>query len=200
MFIFKLLLLLIILSLEHVGYALILHDPNLILTHVNNPNEAIDLIEQFSISQKIIQLTAIVLFMYNFYRLNQLQFSDQIKYSLLISGVILCVLGRFLDISVFKTIGRNGVYYGKRFGLAIPWVNTFPYGNKHIKHPQYIGATSIWIGACLIVYAFISDTSILVQNSIISIAIFQIMNYYIMAKIEEEDERLRPQRSLAGRA
>ena len=185
MYIINLVVLFIILSLEHIGYALIWNNPNLILTQVNNPNKAIDLIEQFLISQKIIQLIAIILFMYNFYRLNMLQFSNQIKYTLLISGIILCILGQLLNISVYKIIGRNGVYYGNRFGLAIPWVNTFPYNNKYIKHPQYIGATFFWIGACLIVYSFISDKSILVQNSIILIAIFQIINYYIMSKIEE---------------
>ena len=185
MYIINLLLLFIILSLEHIGYALIWNNPNLILRRVNNPNKAIDLIEQFLISQKIIQIIAIILFMYNFYRLNMLQFSNKIKYTLLIIGIILCILGQLLNISVYKTIGRNGVYYGNHFGLSIPWVNTFPYNNKYIKHPQYIGATFFWIGACLIVYSFISDKSIIVQNSIILIAIFQIINYYIMSKIEE---------------
>ena len=146
---------------------------------------ALSEIEAFKSNSHVGLVIAIILFMYNFYRLNMLQFSNKIKYILLIIGTILCILGQLLNISVYKTIGRNGVYYGNRFGLAIPWVNTFPYNNKYIKHPQYIGATLIWIGACLIVYSFISEKSILVQNSIILIAIFQIINYYIMSKIEE---------------
>jgi methylene-fatty-acyl-phospholipid synthase len=58
-------------------------------------------------------------------------------------GGLLIVTGQFLNVSVFCRLGETGVFYGNRFGYAIPWCSQFPF--SVLKHPQYVGATlSIW--------------------------------------------------------
>lgn len=57
---------------------------------------------------------------------------------------LLCVAGgQFLNLRVFQVLGRAGVFYGNRFGLALPWRNEFPF--SVMDHPQYVGTClSIW--------------------------------------------------------
>lgn len=58
-------------------------------------------------------------------------------------GGVLLVVGQSLNASVFYRLGRVGVFYGKRFGYAIPWCHQFPF--SFLAHPQYVGALlSIW--------------------------------------------------------
>lgn len=58
-------------------------------------------------------------------------------------GAGLIVWGQFLNFSVFRRIGRVGVFYGNRLGHALIWSSRFPF--SHFKHPQYVGAVcSIW--------------------------------------------------------
>ena len=58
-------------------------------------------------------------------------------------GGLLIVAGQLLNLSVFYRLGRVGVFYGGRFGHAVPWTDDFPF--SVFAHPQYVGAvTSIW--------------------------------------------------------
>jgi methylene-fatty-acyl-phospholipid synthase len=58
-------------------------------------------------------------------------------------GVALVGLGQFLNLSVFQRLGKTGVFYGNRFGYAVPWCNRFPF--SVLRHPQYVGTLlSIW--------------------------------------------------------
>ena len=55
----------------------------------------------------------------------------------------LVVAGQTLNVSVFKALGRTGVFYGTRFGYSVPWRLTFPF--SWLEHPQYVGALlTIW--------------------------------------------------------
>lgn len=55
----------------------------------------------------------------------------------------LFVAGQILNFAVFKRLGREGVFYGVRFGHLVPWCNDFPF--TILRHPQYVGAVlSIW--------------------------------------------------------
>ncbi len=57
------------------------------------------------------------------------------------AGAIL--LGQALNFSVFRRLGRTGVFYGARFGYRVTWVKGFPF--SLVKHPQYVGAVlTIW--------------------------------------------------------
>lgn len=58
-------------------------------------------------------------------------------------AVALLVAGQTLNVSVFRALGRTGVFYGARFGHYVPWRLTFPF--SWLDHPQYIGALlTIW--------------------------------------------------------
>lgn len=58
-------------------------------------------------------------------------------------GAALIVAGQVLNLSVFRRLGRTGVFYGNRFGHEVPWVRGFPFSVA--RHPQYLGtAISIW--------------------------------------------------------
>ncbi len=60
-----------------------------------------------------------------------------------LAGLGLILVGQFLNYSVFRRLGRVGVFYGIRFGLRVPWCTDFPF--SLLKHPQYVGALlSIW--------------------------------------------------------
>jgi len=60
-----------------------------------------------------------------------------------VAGGSLVLVGQFLNYSVFRRLGRVGVFYGIRFGYRVPWSTEFPF--SVLKHPQYVGALlSIW--------------------------------------------------------
>ena len=59
------------------------------------------------------------------------------------AGVLLLALGQLLNWSVFSLLGKNGVFYGNRFGYDVEWRHEFPF--SVFEHPQYAGALlSIW--------------------------------------------------------
>lgn len=58
-------------------------------------------------------------------------------------GALLLAAGQTLNVAVLWRLGRLGVFYGDRFGHAIPWRTDFPF--SLLPHPQYTGAVlSIW--------------------------------------------------------
>jgi len=58
-------------------------------------------------------------------------------------GIILILLGQFLNMSVFQRLGKVGVFYGNKLGHQVPWVEGFPF--SLVPHPQYTGTVlSIW--------------------------------------------------------
>ncbi len=51
--------------------------------------------------------------------------------------------GQILNIGVFYRLGKVGVFYGDKFGYAVPWCQKFPF--SLLDHPQYVGTLlSIW--------------------------------------------------------
>lgn len=54
-------------------------------------------------------------------------------------GLPLLIVGQILNLAVYRTIGRKGVYYGTQFGVptGMPWCTGFPY--NRLENPQYIG-------------------------------------------------------------
>lgn len=58
-------------------------------------------------------------------------------------GGSLLVVGQLLNARVFWLLGTDGVFYGKHFGLPVPWRVEFPF--SWMAHPQYLGTClSIW--------------------------------------------------------
>ncbi|CAD7966877.1 unnamed protein product [Amoebophrya sp. A120] len=60
----------------------------------------------------------------------------------------LITFGIWLQSHVYAKLGRDGVYYGFKFGKSIPWVSDFPFDT--FRHPQYTGAYSICLGVYII--------------------------------------------------
>ena len=52
-----------------------------------------------------------------------------------------CALGQFMNFSVYRALGSTGVYYGVRFGRAVPWVHGWPFeiAGVPLRDPQYWG-------------------------------------------------------------
>lgn len=70
----------------------------------------------------------------------------------LVLGVLGLLAGQSLNAGIYAAIGRNGVYYGNRFGAKLgPWVTGFPFNIPIAgRHPQYTGVLlSIWGAASL---------------------------------------------------
>ena len=48
-----------------------------------------------------------------------------------------------LNISIYRAIGKKGVYYGFKLGSPVPWHTGFPF--NVVSHPQYVGSImTIW--------------------------------------------------------
>ena len=58
-------------------------------------------------------------------------------FSYFIPKISLAIVGQVLNVSVYHKLGLTGVYYGNRFGLATPWVTSFPF--NVVNNPQYTG-------------------------------------------------------------
>jgi methylene-fatty-acyl-phospholipid synthase len=59
------------------------------------------------------------------------------------TGAALIAGGQILNIGVFYRLGKVGVFYGDKFGYAVPWCQKFPF--SLLDHPQYVGTLlSIW--------------------------------------------------------
>lgn len=76
------------------------------------------------------------------------------KLELLIPAFVLVAFGQLLNFRVYQLLGRDGVYYGFRFGKQIPWQTSWPYGNSNslvrFRDPQYVGSMSTLVGLLIL--------------------------------------------------
>lgn len=61
----------------------------------------------------------------------------------------LIAYGQHLNVLVFKLLGRDGVYYGSRFGKSLPWISAYPYNT--MRDPQYIGSIITLAGCAFVI-------------------------------------------------
>ena len=73
-------------------------------------------------------------------------YRTQMHVWLLAAPLIVC--GQFLNYSVYKAIGKAGVYYGFKLGEHIPWYTGFPF--NVVSHPQYTGVVMTWWGILIL--------------------------------------------------
>jgi len=60
-----------------------------------------------------------------------------------IIGALLIAAGQTLNLGVFYRLGNTGVFYGRKFGRAVPWREEFPF--TLFAHPQFVGVVlTIW--------------------------------------------------------
>jgi methylene-fatty-acyl-phospholipid synthase len=63
--------------------------------------------------------------------------------SVVVTGAIFILAGQALNVSVFRRLGRIGVFYGNRLGYTVSWCRRFPF--TWFEHPQYVGTVmAIW--------------------------------------------------------
>ena len=71
----------------------------------------------------------------------------------LAAGLLAIIVGQILNAGVFRAIGIEGVFYGRRFGKKLPWVTTWPFGGPYsVRHPQYVGSCLTCVGLALFLY------------------------------------------------
>ena len=174
----------ITLSLEHIGYTFCWFNPNKLLNYFKSPNKCVYNIEKFLYFNKFLQIGCINYYLYSLYIKEQLHYNYDYSYLLLLLNLVVLSVGQTLNLSVYNSLGRNGVYYGHQFGLEIPWCTKFPYNVKFISHPQYIGACLSWFSTINIIKLFILNTDIMAQYSLNLILSFSMVNYIYMSYIE----------------
>mmetsp|Transcript_27494 Transcript_27494/g.93867 ORF Transcript_27494/g.93867 Transcript_27494/m.93867 type:complete len:218 (+) Transcript_27494:115-768(+) len=92
------------------------------------------------------------------------------------AALLLGSVGQILNLSVYKTIGRKGVYYGIRLGEPVPWVEGWPF--NALPHPQYHGSVMSGVALCALLA---SPTT---SGHYTAIAVSQVVFYVIMAMVE----------------
>lgn len=66
-----------------------------------------------------------------------------------LGGLVLLILGQFLNLKVNTALKVDGVYYGIRFGIDVPWCTSFPYNVPYIQDPQYVASIMTIAGTYL---------------------------------------------------
>ena len=92
-------------------------------------------------------------------------------------GLPLVLAGQVLNAATYAAIGRDGVYYGCRFGRPVPWHTGFPF--TVVSHPQYAGATMTAWGTC----ALLANRTV-VRRGWFGIAAAQSAYYLYMSLVE----------------
>lgn len=64
-------------------------------------------------------------------------------------GANLVALGQALNVGIYRSIGKVGVYYGYKYGMSVPWCTGFPF-NVCCAHPQYLGSALTAYGFVLL--------------------------------------------------
>jgi methylene-fatty-acyl-phospholipid synthase len=133
-----------LLSLERLTYAAVWRAPNAFRRwserHARN-NSAIDTLALLFAGFKVLQVAV-------FAGWCLIQSGGSLKphspdVRVLLAGVLLMAAGQALNLSVFRALGKVGVFYGNRLGHHVPWRHTFPF--TWFTHPQYLGTVlTIW--------------------------------------------------------
>lgn len=88
------------------------------------------------------------------------------------------VMGQVLNVGVYRAIGKEGVYYGYKLGVHVPWVSGFPF--NVFRHPQYVGATMSWFA---MIFLLASAPEIPVAG-LFGIGVVIIVSYVSMSLVE----------------
>jgi methylene-fatty-acyl-phospholipid synthase len=96
----------------------------------------------------------------------------------LVLGGVFFLIGQILNIAVYQTLGRNGVYYGSRLGQPCPWVTGFPFNT--VPHPQYVGSVLTLWGLTIL---FATDSHI--SSGLITLQLIWTAYYFITGVYEQ---------------
>ena len=104
----------------------------------------VDLLAVIALCMKVVQLVSFLFYIVTLLGTNAFMETLTRAHPLtLLFGAVLVFAGQSLNIGTYKALGKDGVYYGIKFGRKIPWVTGFPF--TVCPHPQYIGSSlSVW--------------------------------------------------------
>ena len=119
-------LLFFVLFIEHLVYTVVWIKPKIWMNVINSndPIYAINKLSVFLLWNKLIQITSIYLYFIStepIIKFNKINYTNMI---MLFDSFILIICGQILNFYVYKTLGKNGVYYGSRLGLNIPYITS----------------------------------------------------------------------------
>ena len=97
----------------------------------------------------------------------------------LVLGVQFFVVGQLLNASIYRAIGKAGVYYGYKIGVPVPWCTGFPF-NVFTMHPQYAGVVMSVLGGGLLMC-----TKEHAKLGFVGVGISQALYYLYMAIVED---------------
>jgi len=97
----------------------------------------------------------------------------------LVLGVQFFVVGQLLNASIYRAIGKAGVYYGYKIGVPVPWCTGFPF-NVFTMHPQYAGVVMSLLGGGLLMC-----TKEHAKLGFVGVGISQALYYLYMAIVED---------------
>jgi methylene-fatty-acyl-phospholipid synthase len=136
----------VLLSVERIAYVVIWRDPAAFKRWSTRPAMAwlgspVDLLLLLFIGFKLLQLTVFV--GWHVALGDGTLWPSSREPAVVAVGAILIVAGQALNLSVFRTLGKIGVFYGNRLGYTVSWCRRFPF--SWFEHPQYVGTViAIW--------------------------------------------------------
>jgi methylene-fatty-acyl-phospholipid synthase len=135
-----------LLGLERIAYVLVWHFPDRFCGWARRPlvarlGEAVDVLAILFVAFKVLQLGVFIAWCVIVSRGSVWPCSPDGR--VLAAGLLAIAFGQALNLSVFNSLGKTGVFYGNKLGHTIGWRESFPF--TWFDHPQYVGTVlSIW--------------------------------------------------------
>jgi len=148
-----------ILALPHIFYGILWKFPKKWVSiaagketdSVAQGNLACDLMAKTTHALKLLQAVALAIWMGRYTDVFTAQYLTSTVLTepmQVLAAVALVLIGQSFNVAIYRAIGKNGVYYGNRFGAQLgPWCTGFPFNmpNPIGRHPQYFGVLcTIW--------------------------------------------------------
>lgn len=118
----------VIVSLPHLLYLWVLtHSKSTIAVAKIFHSEPVDWFANVALFLNVLQIGSIVLWAVPSGRFTGSSLYENITALRLVLGIAMWGVGLVFKTTIFKAIGKRGVYYGSKFGHQIPWVDGFPF-------------------------------------------------------------------------
>ncbi len=136
----------VLLSVERIAYVLIWRDPSTFKRWSKHPSVAslggpVELLTWLFVAFKVLQIAVFAGW--------HLVLGDGTIWpysrdpAVVAIGLAFIAAGQALNVSVFRRLGKVGVFYGNRLGYTVSWCQRFPF--TWFEHPQYVGTViAIW--------------------------------------------------------
>ena len=116
---------------SHLFYAVVWLRPNLV------KNIGVEGVIGVSVGMRAFQFLTTSIMMKNYI----------INLNFFTSKLFLILIGQLLNLTVYKKLGMEGVYYGSKFNRKLPMITSFPY--NVMSNPQYVGCVLTQYGTFL---------------------------------------------------